>query len=182
MGFFLLSAAVSVVAPAHAAAPSFAEAPAFGVTLTGYNAVPAQTDSDPFITASGAYSNPEVVAARSRDLGDELPFGTIIEIDGPDASSTPDCGYSDVSSLIGYRVIADTMNERFTDHVDVLFPVSAPIAIGDGHRVNAANALGTCAGTSIKVVGHIDLTDPSSLPKTQEDLATIVHTQTVALQ
>ena len=78
MGFLLLSGAMSAM-PAHASAPTL---PDYPVTVTAYNAVPEQTDSDPFTTASGAYSNPEVVAARSQDLADKLPFGTIIELEG----------------------------------------------------------------------------------------------------
>ena len=56
MGFLLFSAATTA-APAQAAAPTL---PSYPVTLTAYNAVPEQTDSNPFETASGAYSNPEV--------------------------------------------------------------------------------------------------------------------------
>ena len=69
MGFFLFSGA-NLAFPLSAA-------PSFTVTLTAYNAVPAQTDSDPFTTASGMYSNPDLVAARSplhsRKQGVELP-------------------------------------------------------------------------------------------------------------
>ena len=60
MGFLLLSSGAAAM-PARAAAPTL---PSYTVTLTAYNAVPAQTDSNPLETASGAYSNPEVVAAR----------------------------------------------------------------------------------------------------------------------
>ena len=49
--------------------------PTYSVAMTGYNAVPEQTDSDPTTTASGAYSDPDVVAARSVDLADELQIG-----------------------------------------------------------------------------------------------------------
>src|SRR3989344_6217950 len=92
MGFLLLSSGALSI-PAHAQAPEAPSQPSYAVTLTAYNAVAAQTDSNPLVTASGAFSNPEVVAARSQDLADELPFGTIIEIAGP---STPNnnCGYN----------------------------------------------------------------------------------------
>src|SRR3989344_3796760 len=84
--------------------------PTYQVRMTGYNAVAAQTDSDPEITASGAYADPDIIAARSRDLADELPFGTVIAVTA--ASSSPECGYDLVDNLIGLRVIADTMNAR----------------------------------------------------------------------
>src|ERR1700749_4083381 len=53
------------------------------VTLTSYNAVAAQTSPTPWLTASGARSNSAVIAARSRDLADQLPYGTIIAVTGP---------------------------------------------------------------------------------------------------
>ena len=120
MGFLLLSGGASSALPAHATAPKVPVVPSYAVTLTAYNAVPEQTDNSPLETASGAYSNPEIVAARSRNLADELPFGTIIEVIGPSVSNNP-CGYDIVAPLIGYRVIADTMNARYTDRIDILF-------------------------------------------------------------
>ncbi len=71
--------------------------------LTAYNAVPSQTDNNPFVTAIGAFSNPEVVAARSGDLASKLPYGTVIAIERAGAD-TPSCYYSKVQSQIGYRV------------------------------------------------------------------------------
>jgi 3D (Asp-Asp-Asp) domain-containing protein len=145
--------------------------PSYGVTLTAYNAVPAQTDSDPFVTASGAYSNPEVVAARSVNLADELPFGTIIEIDGSNISSGGTCGYGTVVGRIGYRVIADAMNARYTNRVDVLFDTKANYMTADGTLRNAAGILGVCKGTTVRVVGYIDI---RQIPRTQAELASIV--------
>ncbi len=165
MAFLLLSGG-SGVATTPASAPvasSTPPAPSYMVAMTAYNAVPGQTDSNPFETASGAYSNPEVVAARSQDLGEELPFGTIIEIDGP-TSKQNNCGFGIVSPILGYRVIADTMNVRYTKRVDVLFDV--------------------CHGVTVRVVGHIDPKKMGNLPKTQTALAAIVNgavTSTLAL-
>ena len=166
MGFFLLSGAL----PAHAVAPVL---PNYMVTLTAYNAVAAQTDSDPLVTASGVYSNPEIVAARSRDLADELPFGTIIEIDATDAS-TEACGYAIVAPIIGYRVIADTMNARYTDRIDILFSTKSNYTLKDGRVKNAGMVLGICNGVTVRVVGHIDLTHSQQIPRTQVELAKIV--------
>lgn len=149
--------------------------PSYPVTLTAYNAVPAQTKSDPSTTASGAYSNPEIVAARSRDLADELPFGTIIEIDAPaDPDSDGKCGYDTVAPIIGYRVIADTMNDRYTNHIDVLFNTKANYIMNDGSVKNASNVLGVCSGVTARVVGYIDMKN-NPLPKTQSELAAIVE-------
>lgn len=167
MGFLLLSGGLSAK-PAQASAPTF---PDYPVTLTAYNAVPEQTDGDPLVTASGSFSNPEIVAARSRDLAGELPFGTIIEIIGPAVSSN-NCGYKIVAPIIGYRVIADTMNARYTDRIDILFHTDSNYTMTGGDVKNAGMVLGICNGASIRVVGRVDI---SRIPKTQVELARLVH-------
>ncbi len=169
MGFLLFSGATP--APAAQAAAGALIQPTYAVMLTGYNAVPWQTDDTPFETASGAYSNPEIVAARSRDLAEELPFGTIIEIDGSNASKET-CGYSVVASLVGYRVIADTMNARYTDRIDVLLGAEAQYTTLDKGMKNAAEILGICNGITIRVVGHVKI---GRIPKTQAALAALVN-------
>ncbi|MDO8593511.1 MAG: hypothetical protein Q7R59_01270 [bacterium] len=169
MGFLLLSGGTMAL-PAHAQAPK-APAQSYAVTLTAYNAVSAQTDGDPLVTASGAFSNPEVVAARSRDLADELPFGTIIEIDGSDALKE-NCGYDVVAPVIGYRVIEDTMNARYTDRVDVLLNTKANYTTMDKGMKNAAEVLGICKGITVRVVGFIDI---DHIPETQAELSRLVR-------
>ena len=179
IGFLLFAGTGAMAAPASANAPAVAQvAPvpsyaSYSVAMTAYNAVPSQTDGSPLETASGAYSNPQVVAARSQDLGSELPFGTIIEIEGP-ATKGDTCGYSVVRPIIGYRVIADTMNVRYTNRIDILFPTTANYLIGDGVTLNASNLLGICHGVTIRVVGHVDLSNPANLPKSQAALDALV--------
>lgn len=141
--------------------------PIYTVSMTAYNAVPEQTSSHPNVTASGAFSNTSIVAARSQDLGSELPFGTVIEIDS--ATSSPTCGYGAVGSLIGYRVIADTMNAEWHDKIDILMPQKTTVA---GKASNPARVLGLCHDVSIKVVGHIDV---SNMPQNQAQLASSIH-------
>lgn len=178
MGLFLMTApayaASDIVTPSSKAITvdskgidTKADLPAYKtlkVTLTGYNAVPGQTDDDPTTTASGAYSDPNIVAARSRDLAAELPFGTIIDIEP--SSHTGSCGISAVQSQIGLRVIADTMNARMHNKVDVLLKT-----------VNAARALGVCKVT-VRVVGHVDIAD---IPHTQSELAAAVSDTELAI-
>jgi 3D (Asp-Asp-Asp) domain-containing protein len=168
MGFLLLSGG----APMPANAQKALAVPGYAVTLTAYNAVPGQTDDTPFETASGAYSNPEVVAARSRDLASELPFGTIIELDGSTVSSAGTCGFDVVERRIGYRVIADTMNARYTKRIDVLLDTQADYRTTDKGMKNAAQILGICKDITIRVVGHVDI---NRIPKTQAGLAAIVE-------
>lgn len=179
MGFFLLASAAAAAAPAQASSTGALPAqpeppPSLSVAMTAYNAVPDQTDSSPNITASGAYSNPQVVAARSQDLAAKLPYGTIIKITGP-ASPSGTCGYKTVKPLIGYRVVADAMNVRYTDRIDILFGTKQNYILGNGHVMNASNILGLCHGVKVTIVGHIDLKNPANLPKTQAALAAIVQ-------
>lgn len=175
MGFSLFLGSASFPNQNGAVSRTVAPAPTvlagYSVTLTAYNAVPAQTDSNPFETASGAYSNPEIIAARSADLADELPFGTIIAIDGP-SGSTDTCGYRAVAPLIGYRVIEDSMNPRYTHRIDVLFDTKDNFVRTDGTEENAANVLGICKKVAIRVVGHVGF---SRIPKTQRELASLVE-------
>jgi 3D (Asp-Asp-Asp) domain-containing protein len=148
----------------------------YTVKLTAYNAVPEQTDSDPGTTASGAASNSEVIAARSHDLAGGLPFGTVIAIYGP-GKDTPSCNYNKVAHLIGYRVIADTTNARFTKRIDVELDAADKVTV-DGRSINPGIALGVCSGVTVKVVGHIPL---SRIPATQAELAKIFDTREVAI-
>jgi len=170
MGLFFLSGA-TLALPASAGAPSL---PNYSVTLTAYNAVPEQTDDDPLITASGAYSNPEIIAARSQDLAKKLPFGSIIEIDGP-ATAQNNCGYGIVAPIVGYRVIADSMNSRFTDRIDILFHTKSNYVMAGGKKKNASDILGVCNSVTVRKVGFIDISHPDRLPKTQAELAAIVR-------
>ncbi len=142
--------------------------------MTAYNAVPWQTDEDPFTTASGAYSNPDIIAARSRDLADELPFGTVISITA--ASSSPNCGYEVVGDMIGLRVIADTMHARMTKKIDILFDIDAKAKVG-GKQVSAAKAFGVCKNVTIEVVGKIDT---KRMPKNQLELQLALGRATLA--
>lgn len=165
MGIFILAAAPQAGWAANQTPPP-APLPTYEVGLTGYNAVPEQTDGDPSTTASGAFSNPAIVAARSVDLADELPFGTVIEI--TDTQGTrPNCGFDAVGEQIQLRVIADSMNPKIHNRVDILFPADDYVTVGGVSR-NAAAALGMCKGTTVQVVGHIDI---SKMPKTQAQLA-----------
>jgi 3D (Asp-Asp-Asp) domain-containing protein len=145
----------------------------YTVTLTSYNALPEQTSPTPWLTASGAASNPEVIAARSRGLASALPFGTIIAINGPSSEDeSASCGYDSVSQLIGYRVIADTMNARFiSPRIDVQLDENKKVDVG-GQLINPSVALGACKGVQVSVVGYVD---PSNIPQTQAALADLVN-------
>lgn len=75
------------------------------MTVTSYRSVPEQTDSTPFITATGEHVTPHG-AALSRDLlerwGGPVSYGDYIYIEG-----------------IGIKVVNDTMHPRHKNHVDI---------------------------------------------------------------
>ncbi len=162
-GLFLLS---NMGLGATSTAPVVPDYPTYTVSMTGYNAVPEQTDGDPFTTASGAYSNPEVVAARSVDLKEDLPFGTVIEVIAHNDPKNPNCGLSVVEEHLGLRVIADSMHPRKRNQIDILLPNEKTIR-ANGRYVNPAVALGVCKQVEIRVVGKIEIKD---IPKTQQGL------------
>jgi 3D (Asp-Asp-Asp) domain-containing protein len=149
----------------------------YEVRLTGYNAVVGQTDDDPSVTASGARSNSDVIAARSVDLADELPFGTVVKLTrgGTDSAS---CGFHKVESLIGYRVVADSMNARWTKRMDVQLDTRDKVKVGT-KSVNPAIALGVCGDVKVTVVGRIPV---SQIPSTQSDLAELFAPKELALR
>ncbi|WP_407570216.1 hypothetical protein [Deinococcus altitudinis] len=81
------------------------------VHSTAYNSTPGQTDSSPYITATGTRVRPGVVAL-SRDLLGRFPYGTRITIE--DLSGR-------YSSFLRGRVfvVEDTMHPRIGNTVDV---------------------------------------------------------------
>ncbi|OGG48723.1 hypothetical protein A3C18_03055 [Candidatus Kaiserbacteria bacterium RIFCSPHIGHO2_02_FULL_54_11b] len=186
MGLFMWSGATGITAstttwasPVPPAATSTVEtALSLSVRLTGYNAVPEQTDGDPHITASGAYSNPAVIAARSRDLAETLPFGTVIALEN--AEKNVNCGFETVDHLIGYRVIADSMHPKKQKRIDVLLDAADTVMIGVNGKprkaTNPAIALGLC-NVTMRVVGKVSL---KNIPATQKELALMMsHTLAV---
>ncbi|MEN9413022.1 MAG: hypothetical protein RLZZ342_109 [Candidatus Parcubacteria bacterium] len=148
--------------------------PTYTVSMTAYNAVEAQTDGDPHTTASGAFSDPDVVIARSKDLADELPFGTVVEV--VPAGSGPGCGISAVSDKIGLRVVADAMHPRKRNQVDILFDTK-PVSV-NGKKINPAVVFGICKDVEIRVVGRIDI---NKMPKNQAELAILLEATSLAL-
>jgi 3D (Asp-Asp-Asp) domain-containing protein len=146
------------------------------VKLTSYNAVPEQTDHNPSVTASGAFSNPEVVAARSVDLKGTLPFGTVVALTRK-GGDTENCRFGAVEHLIGYRVIADSMNSRMRNKIDVLLNASDTVLV-HGVATNPSLALGLCNEVEVRVVGKIDIKD---MPQTQEELRKLVEGDSFAL-
>jgi 3D (Asp-Asp-Asp) domain-containing protein len=139
------------------------------VLLSSYNAVPEQTDGDPMTTASGLRSNPEVMAARSRDLAESLPYGTVIRLAPSSYDESTSCGLSKVEGKVGYRVITDTMHARKVGQVDIMLDHTDTVIL-NGRERNPSVVLGLCDGVQIEVVGKLEFSD---IPKTQIELRRI---------
>ena len=95
----------------------------YKVVATMYNAVEGQCDADPFITACMYKINPQKASehkwiAVSRDLlkinGGKLVYGQKVRIVGAGKKS-------------GIYTIADTMNKRFKNKIDILETIGTPI-------------------------------------------------------
>lgn len=156
--------------------PKTTDTGSLSVLMTSYNAVPGQTDGNPLVTASGATSNPEVIAARSVDLAGDLPFGTVIAIERS-AKDSEGCRFHAVEDLIGYRVIADSMNSRMRDKIDILLDSSDTVTV-HGKEINPSLALGLCKGVTVRVVGRIKVSD---IPATQEELRKMIEGDALAI-
>lgn len=90
------------------------------VTATVYHAVASQCDDDYLTTASGrkikstneAYSHRYI--AVSRDLRELFPYGCKVEVSG-------------TGKYDGIYTVADTMNKRYTEYIDILINPDMPI-------------------------------------------------------
>ena len=98
------------------------------VTATVYNAVPEQTDSTPFITASGSIINPECpevhrwVAVSQDMLKEGWEFGECIEVKG-------------AGNLDGVWQIQDVMNRRYKKSIDFLVENTRRLGKWEGVRI-----------------------------------------------
>ncbi len=178
MGLLLLPSASTTIPTAQPwtkAAPVEPTYVTHTVSMTGYNAIAGQTDDTPFITSIGLRVNPEIGAAASRDLiKGELPYGTVIElVPGAAEMASGGCELPAVEEYIQYRVITDTMHQRHTEHVDVLFSPEDKVKIGR-NTLSAARAIGWCNDVQIRVVGRVDIKE---VPETQKELRQMVAQQ-----
>ncbi|MEN9561318.1 MAG: hypothetical protein RIQ56_591 [Candidatus Parcubacteria bacterium] len=178
-GFFVFSGVggFATSTPETQIAPPEPTYKSYTVSMTGYNAVPEQTDDTPFQTSIGAYTNPEIIVARSKDLADELPYGTVIRIS--QAEVKHGCEYELVEEYIGLRVVADAMHPRKRNQIDVLLDTK-PIINSKTRKLNAAQALGYCReNIVIEVIGKIDT---RAMPKSQKELKDMMGVNALAVR
>lgn len=114
--------------------PSFAglhsaEKPAYTLLSTAYNSLPEQTDDTPFETATGEQTQPGIIAL-SRDLLEEIPYGSVVEIVDvrPRVEEPNGCGATMTTIrrmetypglTAGQFRVADTMHRRKTEQLDM---------------------------------------------------------------
>jgi 3D (Asp-Asp-Asp) domain-containing protein len=89
------------------------------VIITAYTPSVWETDSTPFITASGKRVSESYVAV-SRDLLPKLPFGKKVKIFIPDKNLTG-CGKEVIGKSWVVRYVEDTMNKRHHKKIDLFF-------------------------------------------------------------
>jgi len=89
------------------------------VIITAYTPSVWETDSTPFITASGKRISENYVAV-SRDLLSKFPFGTKVKILIPD-TNLPSCGKEVIGKTLIVRYVEDTMNKRHYKKIDLVF-------------------------------------------------------------
>jgi len=89
------------------------------VVITAYTPSVWETDSTPFITASGKRIS-EAHVAVSRDLLSKFPFGTKVKIFIPD-KNLPGCGKKVIGKTWIVRHVEDTMNKRHSKKIDLVF-------------------------------------------------------------
>jgi len=89
------------------------------VIITAYTPSVWETDSTPFITASGKRISESYVAV-SRDLLPKFPFETKVKIFIPD-KNLPSCGKEVIGKTWIVRYVEDTMNKRHSKKIDLVF-------------------------------------------------------------
>lgn len=88
------------------------------VTVTSYNSLAAQTQGNPFITATGTRTRPGVIAV-SRDLVRAYGYGAKLKI--VSWKKTNGCNPQAIPKNVTYR-IEDTMHPRWNRKIDIWLP------------------------------------------------------------
>lgn len=107
----------------HAAVKGPEANPRYLLRATAYNSLESQTDSTPFITATGARTRFGIVAVSRDLLGDELPYGSLVRIRDLGAYHTGN-GVGAFQHLLDEQqvfIVEDTMHARKRGQIDVWF-------------------------------------------------------------
>jgi 3D (Asp-Asp-Asp) domain-containing protein len=96
--------------------------PVFTLRATAYNSLVAQTNAQPFVTATGARTRWGIIAVSRDLLGTDLPYGSLVRLRdlGAFSSGRGAGAYDGLLEGIVFTV-EDTMHPRKTQQVDVWF-------------------------------------------------------------
>lgn len=98
--------------------------PTATLRATGYNSQVNQTDSTPFITATGARTRFGIVAVSRDLLGTDLPYGSLVRLRdlGSFYTGRGAGAFQAMLDQQGLFIVEDTMHLRKTQQLDVWFP------------------------------------------------------------
>ncbi len=97
--------------------------PSFTLRATGYNSLRSQTDSTPFITATGARTRVGVIAISRDLLAKDIPYGSLVRIKDL-GSYYNGRGYGKFQAWLDRQelfIVEDTLHPRKRQQVDVWF-------------------------------------------------------------
>lgn len=104
--------------------PHMAVRPTFQVRATGYNSHAAQTDSTPFITATGARTQLGIIAVSRDLLDEEIPYGSLVRLKdlGNFHNGRGYGKHQDFLDAQDVFIVEDTLHWRKQNQIDVWFP------------------------------------------------------------
>lgn len=97
--------------------------PSYVVRATGYNSLESQTNSQPFITATGTSTRFGIVAVSRDLLGGQLPYGSLVRLSdlGNFHNGNGVGAFQHLLDSQQVFIVEDTMHPRKTNQIDVWF-------------------------------------------------------------
>lgn len=104
--------------------PHRAVHPTYRVRATGYNSHAVQTDSTPFITATGARTQLGIIAVSRDLLDEEIPYGSLVRLKdlGNYHNGRGYGKHQDFLDAQDIFIVEDTLHWRKRNQIDVWFP------------------------------------------------------------
>lgn len=104
--------------------PRIAAYPTYRVRATGYNSHASQTDSTPFITATGARTQLGIIAVSRDLLDEEIPYGSLVRLKdlGNFHNGRGYGKHQDFLDAQDIFIVEDTLHWRKRNQIDVWFP------------------------------------------------------------
>jgi 3D (Asp-Asp-Asp) domain-containing protein len=114
----------SSLASAETYGPYLEERRTYTVRATGYNSLAAQTDSTPFITATGATTGVGIIAVSRDLLAEDIPYGSLVRLRdlGTYYSGRGLGKHQDFLDAQDLFIVEDTLHQRKENQIDVWFP------------------------------------------------------------